>query len=214
MWDMEKRMEIEACTVESEGRCLVWTKTTNRTGGYGQIWCDGKRLYVHRVVWELNNGPIPDEMCVLHHCDNPPCCNLDHLFLGTPKQNMVDASVKGRMGRLLSCEQVRDVRRRALAESYVSIADSLGVNPYVVRYAATGRSHKHCCGENAISETDRMPARERTGERRHALSTGEIEEILATPRYHGSGSKLARKFGVSQATISRIRKTAHEIVNS
>jgi len=47
-------------------------------------------------VWEEANGPIPDGMGVLHHCDNPPCKNLDHLFLGTQKDNMRDMEEKGR----------------------------------------------------------------------------------------------------------------------
>lgn len=50
----------------------------------------------HRVAWELVHGPIADDLCVLHRCDNRLCVNVEHLFLGTRGDNIRDASVKGR----------------------------------------------------------------------------------------------------------------------
>ena len=49
-----------------------------------------------RVAWALTNGPIPDGMFACHHCDNPPCCNPSHLFLGTQADNLADMRAKGR----------------------------------------------------------------------------------------------------------------------
>lgn len=58
---------------------------------------EGNKHYrVSRVSWILENGPIPDNLCVLHECDNPRCVCPDHLFLGTLGDNNTDRSKKGR----------------------------------------------------------------------------------------------------------------------
>lgn len=66
--------------------------------GYGKVWraeC-GKKIFAHRVAWELVKGEIPQDQCVLHRCDNPQCVNPDHLFLGSHKDNAADRDAKGR----------------------------------------------------------------------------------------------------------------------
>lgn len=53
--------------------------------------------YTHQTAYRLAKGIIPEGMCVLHRCDNPPCCNPNHLFLGTKRDNSVDMARKGRV---------------------------------------------------------------------------------------------------------------------
>lgn len=81
--------------------CLEWTGGTNDKG-YGKIGVEDKKtVYVHRLAWAITNGPIPSGLKVLHHCDNPPCCEAegdDHLFLGTQAENLADMTAKGRRG--------------------------------------------------------------------------------------------------------------------
>jgi hypothetical protein len=79
--------------------CWEW-KGLRHQQGYGLIRASGVgknlMLRTHRVAWELQNGSVPDGMHILHRCDNPPCCNPNHLFPGTDADNMKDMAAKGR----------------------------------------------------------------------------------------------------------------------
>lgn len=78
-----------------KGDCIEWTGLRIRRG-YGQTSLHNRRIMAHRLAWIIANGPIPDGLCVCHRCDNPPCCNVEHLFLGTVKDNTQDMVAKGR----------------------------------------------------------------------------------------------------------------------
>lgn len=131
--------------------------------GYGLRYLAGANRRAHRWAWELEHGEISAGMLVCHTCDNPPCVNVEHLFLGTPADNMRDRDAKGRAavgerngsahrrgvprngrsapkpgslnGRAkLNEADVYFIRnRRAEGEPYTDIARDYGVDPTTIR---------------------------------------------------------------------------------
>lgn len=81
-----------------ENECWEWQKVLT-VWGYGVVCFHHKRYAAHRVSFELHYGPIPAGLQALHKCDNPPCCNPNHLFLGTDADNVADKVSKGRQAR-------------------------------------------------------------------------------------------------------------------
>ncbi len=79
--------------------CLEWVRGRN-AGGYGMVRYDGftRPILAHRLAWFLVHGAFPKNFAC-HKCDNPPCCNPDHLFDGTQAGNVADSIAKGRQPR-------------------------------------------------------------------------------------------------------------------
>jgi hypothetical protein len=147
------------------GPCWMWTGSVN-SYGYGTVALvrfGRRRTGTHRLSWEIHNGPIPNGLRVLHHCDNPPCVRPDHLFVGTQADNMADMNEKRRNGRfkhpesypvgssvkqsVLTEEQVVDMRqRRANGEPLIALSQAFGISRTGVKRIVYGHQWKHAEG--------------------------------------------------------------------
>jgi hypothetical protein len=138
---LENRLWDGIDTSGGNNACWEW-QGSRHPDGYGQL--DGKR--VHRLVYEFLVEPIPEGMMVCHKCDNPPCCNPAHLFLGTAKDNADDMVAKGRQGWVRKFkhdprirQQVTEAHVTAVMEAAASgmrergIADTVGLRLSAVR---------------------------------------------------------------------------------
>jgi len=116
--------------------CHLWTAcANNKTNGYGLINIDGKMEYAHRMAYELYVGKIPDGLFVLHKCDVRLCCNPEHLFVGTQKENLDDMTRKGRRAKgegggtsKLKTHEVLEIRSMAGTKTQTAIAGIFGVS--------------------------------------------------------------------------------------
>lgn len=132
--------------------CIEWLGAKVR-GGYGQIKLSGKMVYVHRVLYAFRHGPVPDGKSVCHTCDNPSCCNTDHLFLGTHAENMADKVAKGRAASLkgktnpaakLDPEDVLMIRELcSLGQNQKDVARQFGVTQANVSLIVTRQKWSH-----------------------------------------------------------------------
>lgn len=135
--------------------CWEWQNCSRSADNYGRLrvgGAAGKDLLAHRVAWELSIGPIPEGRQVLHHCDNPPCVNPAHLFLGDPAINSADKIAKGRHAHGSSHGQakltesvVRDMRERYAAGgiSQRALARHYGVSQRALQAALIGKTWRH-----------------------------------------------------------------------
>jgi hypothetical protein len=196
---------------KSAGPDACWPWTGSRSdSGYGSFGLARKQIGSHRQSYLLTFGPIPDGLWVLHRCDNPPCCNPAHLFLGTPGNNTQDALNKGRLTcgdshwtrlhpeRLLRGEQnpqskLTDTHReeviaaRVGGETVAELAARFGVHEHVVRRACD-------------SLAPRRPRRK--------LSWAQVASIREAYAGGSSLAELSRKF---DTCISNVHDIAHGI---
>ena len=143
--------------------CWEW-QAGRHTLGYGAFRINGQQKRAHRFAWEITHGPIPDGLLVCHECDNPPCCNPSHLFLGTVSDNTQDAANKGRLydasgsrngHAKLSEENVRDIRRMLAIDgrSTHDVAVLFNVSTATVRGIMRGKRWAHLANDGLMMPT-------------------------------------------------------------
>ena len=131
--------------LKHESGCWEWQKARDPEG-YGHFVHDNKTWRAHRWAYHHLKESIPPNVCVLHHCDNPPCVNPEHLFLGTQQDNRDDAEKKGRYkvsNRKLKADQVLEIRvLRNLRVPRARVAEMFKVGVNAIEDIEKGRTYR------------------------------------------------------------------------
>jgi len=136
--------------------CWLWRGQKSGKGYGGFSRGHRKPIFLaHRLSWELHFGSIPDGLYVCHACDVPACVNPDHLFLGTPADNLADMISKGRgtfgersQASVLTEDTVMVARAlHAGGATSKEISAELGVNYRTIHDAIRGKTWRHLDAE-------------------------------------------------------------------
>lgn len=133
---------LQARLEDKPNGCREWTGP-RRPDGYGVLGkVNGKTYATHRLAYTLFVGPIPPGASVLHKCDNPPCCNEEHLFTGTKAENNKDRDLKGRKWSILTESDVRQIRQRLTGKygNQAALAREFRVSEQAISAIARGMS--------------------------------------------------------------------------
>ena len=132
----EKRFWPRVDTSGGPDACWPFLGGVDHKDGYGRFWYDGDTIPAHRAALLISGITVPKATPVCHTCDNPPCCNPRHLFVGSNLDNIVDMVGKGRHGHheshhqaKLTADQVLELRRRSgQGERNASLARAFGIS--------------------------------------------------------------------------------------
>ncbi len=201
--------------VQKTDGCWLWTASCY-AGGYGAFcvkW-DGRFQCknAHRWAWILNFGDIPEDIHVLHKCDNRKCVRLDHLFLGTPNDNIQDMISKGRErhpANKLTPESVLEIFR--LVSSGVTnkhVGKQFGITDDMVSLIIRRKAWKSVYIPEEIFNKAHNYGSHGSRGGSHKLTESQVCEILqeqAKGYYQFQDDEIAKRYGVDHCTINKIR---------
>lgn len=150
-----------------EDACWPWTGYRDRDG-YGLFKPTiAKTVRAHRFAWEQAHGPIGPELFICHRCDNPPCCNPAHLFVGTPAENNMDMHSKGRnrpaegipgsLNRNAKLTEVDALAIRASDASTKELAARYGVSKSAIQNIKNGKTWTRAAPPAGLRNDDLDP---------------------------------------------------------
>lgn len=136
--------------IEKTESCWLWHGTRS-DNGYGKVRYRDRQDLSHRVSYIIHKGEIPVGMVVRHKCDNPPCCNPDHLELGTVADNTCDKMMKQRQAQgerqghaKFTTETVNEAKRlRSEGWTYLELERHFSISRQTISKAIRGETWKH-----------------------------------------------------------------------
>lgn len=171
--------------------------------GYGTIKRKGKQYPLHRVSWVIHFGEIPDGLLVCHTCDNPPCCNPAHLFLGTHKDNADDKVSKGR--------QAKGITNGAYTKPWTRArGDRNGSRTKPERRPRGDQHWTRVHPEKLPRGADHIASRRTDyfirGTKHHdaRLTEDNVREVRKRHALGETKAGLAREFGINETSISKV----------
>lgn len=130
-------------------QCWEWTGA-KIPKGYGKLTVNGEMCMAHRIAYQFFNGRIPTDKIIRHSCDNPACCNPQHLLTGSYQENSTDMVTRKRSARgednarsKLTESQAAYVRRNPDGLTVMALAEKFGVAKSTISYVRSGRSWKY-----------------------------------------------------------------------
>lgn len=206
--------------------CWVWKGKLGTNQYPKMVPGRGNDIKVHHFSYEHHIGPIPEGMCVLHRCDNPPCSNPDHLFLGTNQENVTDKILKGRaryrglkgadnpsFGKpsilrgeghplnKLTPDQVLEIFKSN--EANINISAKFGISDSLVTMIKNRTTWEWLTKDLPDAPKRDLYANRRGENQRSVILTEQqVLEIYNSPK---RGFELVKDFGVAKNTISAIK---------
>lgn len=144
---------IEMIQMSDKSECWPWVGRRDNYG-YAQIKLGTIQTRAHRLIYALVYGCTPPELCVCHRCDNKPCVNPYHFFIGTKADNNWDKAVKGRVGERIGSKHhkaklteglILEIRQKATGKRGEAgrLAGEFGISGSTMRRILNGELWKH-----------------------------------------------------------------------
>lgn len=186
--------------IKNKNECWNWLYCKDRDG-YGNFTYHGKAYWAHRIAYVIKNGEYDRDLFVCHSCDNPSCCNPDHLFLGTNADNNADRHNKNRdaVGSKVGTSKLTEKEVEEILGLYFrkemlskDIAKKFSIHKSTVLRIVSGETWRHVDENRKPFDNGRKLNKEDAKKIRELFSSGISQKDI---------SKI---YGVARCTISNI----------
>lgn len=207
--DIDTKRFWSKVNIGTQDECWWWTGYRFKAG-YGQFSIRRRGYLAHRISYVISTGiDIPHGMLICHKCDNPPCVNPSHFFLGTTSDNIIDAVNKGILMGWSSRDGSGENNPRALITEEIAreiyaaegncheIADRYGVSHHTVWGIKSGNTWTHLFNKRALTPRPRG-----TSVKLAKLTEQQVREIR---ELSGTHREIGKMYGVSKTSVRLIK---------